>query len=282
MFHHNAKHNTDEELHVAVGATLKERLPKYSRYIPGVLVRWLERTIRQDELNGILERTRGKHGAGFCRAVLKDLGVTYDVKGGELLPKDRRVIIVSNHPLGALDGIVMIDWIHRVYGGEVKFVVNDLLMAVKPLKEVFLPVNKHGRQSREATTDVDEYFAGDDPIIIFPAGLVSRKGKKGVRDLKWQKMFINKAVQYGRDIIPVYFDGRNSSFFYNFAKLRTRLGLKFNIEMIYLPREIFKSRNAHFTLKVGNPLSHTIFRGGKQASEEARRVKRMVYNLKTK
>lgn len=282
MFHHNARHSADEELRVAVGDTLKERMPKYSRYIPGVLVKWLEHTIRQDELNGILERTRGKRGAGFCRAVLKDLGVTYDVKGEELLPKDRRVIIVSNHPLGALDGIVMIDWIHRVYGGEVKFVVNDLLMAVKPLKEVFLPVNKHGRQSREATTDVDEYFAGDDPIIIFPAGLVSRKGKKGVRDLKWQKMFINKAVQYGRDIIPVYFDGRNSSFFYNFAKLRTRLGLKFNIEMIYLPREIFKSRNAHFTLKVGNPLSHTIFRGGKQASEEARRVKRMVYNLKTK
>ncbi len=282
MFHHNARHNKDEELHVAVGATLKERLPKYSRYIPGVLVRWLEHTVRQDELNGILERTRGKHGAGFCRAVLKDLKVTYEVKGEELMPNDRRIIIVSNHPLGALDGIVMIDWIHRVYGGEVKFVVNDLLMAVKPLKEVFLPVNKHGRQSREATTDVDEYFAGNDPIIIFPAGLVSRKGKKGVRDLKWQKMFINKAVQYGRDIIPVYFDGRNSSFFYNFAKLRTRLGLKFNIEMIYLPREIFKSRNAHFTLKVGNPLSHTIFRGGRQASEEARRVKRIVYNLKTK
>ncbi len=119
---------------------------------------------------------------------------------------------MSNHPLGALDGITLIDWVSKIYGPGVKFIVNDLLMAVKPLDNVFLPINKHGKQSRKSSSNIEEVFAGNDPIIIFPAGLVSRKRDEGIRDLKWQKMFINKAVQYHRDIIPVYFDGKNSPF----------------------------------------------------------------------
>jgi putative hemolysin len=202
------------------------------------------------------------------------------VVNAENMPLNKRVVIVSNHPLGALDGIAMIDWVSSIYGDNVKFVVNDLLMAVKPLNDVFLPVNKFGKQSRNSSANIEEVFAGDDPIIIFPAGLVSRKGRKGIRDLKWQKMFINKAIEYGRDIIPVHFSGENSSFFYNFAKTRSRLGLKFNIEMIFLPREIFRCKNTHFTITVGNPLSYTIFKGGKNAASEAKQVKRLVYKLK--
>ncbi len=269
----------DDIMKIDVDAVLKTRVARYYRFIPNGLVRWLERTICQDGLNELLEHNRGKHGAAFCHAVLKDLGVSYDVSSAGFLPKDKRVIIVSNHPLGALDGIVMIDWIAKFYGKDVKFVVNDLLMNVKPLREVFLPVNKYGRQKKKDSTAIDEYMAGDDPIIIFPAGLVSRKQPGGIRDLRWQKMFINKAVEYKRDIIPVFFDAKNSSFFYNFAKMRTLAGLKFNIEMIYLPREIFRCQGAKFHIKVGSPLSYTIFHGGSKALEEARRVKQIVYNL---
>ncbi len=270
----------DDILKIDVDAVLKSRVPDYYRSIPRGLVRWLERTICQDGLNVLLERNRGKRGAAFCHAVLKDLDVTYDVSGEGFLPKNKRVIIVSNHPLGALDGIAMIDWVAKVYGKNVKFVVNDLLMNVKPLRDVFLPVNKHGRQKKEDSSAIDDYMAGDDPIIIFPAGLVSRKQPGGIEDLRWQKMFINKAVEYKRDIIPVFFDAKNSSFFYNFAKMRTLAGLKFNIEMIYLPREIFRSQGSKFHIRVGAPLSYTIFKGGSKALEEARRVKHIVYNLK--
>lgn len=272
----------NDNLRVDISATLNSRASKYAKFIPGFMVKWLEHTICQDELNGILERTSGKRGAEFCHAVLDDLDIKYNVIGADNMPPNRRVIIVSNHPLGALDGIALIDWVSKIYGPGVKFIVNDLLMAVKPLDNVFLPINKHGKQSRKSSSNIEEVFAGNDPIIIFPAGLVSRKRDEGIRDLKWQKMFINKAVQYHRDIIPVYFDGKNSPFFYNFAKLRTRVGLKFNIEMIYLPREIFRSRHARFTIVAGKPIPYTRFKGGRNAAIEAKAMKRIVYDLKSK
>lgn len=272
----------NDNLRVDISATLNSRASKYAKFIPGFMVKWLEHTICQDELNGILERTSGKRGAEFCHAVLDDLDIKYNVIGADNMPPNRRVVIVSNHPLGALDGITLIDWVSKIYGPGMKFIVNDLLMAVKPLDNVFLPINKHGKQSRKSSSNIEEVFAGNDPIIIFPAGLVSRKRDEGIRDLKWQKMFINKAVQYHRDIIPVYFDGKNSPFFYNFAKLRTRVGLKFNIEMIYLPREIFRSRHARFTIVAGKPIPYNRFKGGRNAAIEAKAMKRIVYDLKSK
>ena len=272
----------NDNLRVDISATLNSRASKYAKFIPGFMVKWLEHTICQDELNGILERTSGKRGAEFCHAVLDDLDIKYNVIGGDNLPDNRRVVIVSNHPLGALDGITLIDLVSKIYGPGVKFIVNDLLMAVKPLDNVFLLIHKHGKQSRKSSSNIEEVFAGNDPIIIFPAGLVSRKRDEGIRDLKWQKMFINKAVQYHRDIIPVYFDGKNSPFFYNFAKLRTRVGLKFNIEMIYLQREILRSRHASFTIVAGKPIPYNRFKGGRNAAIEAKAMKRIVYDLKSK
>ncbi len=271
---------TASELKVDVEAVIHDRVPSYARFIPRPLIQWLKSTICQDELNGILNRTRGKTGAEFCDAVLKDLNVSYRFEGQRPDPSDSRVLIVCNHPLGGLDGIAMIHWVNSIYGPDMHFIVNDLLTAVKPLSDVFLPINKHGKQSRQATSDIDRCMAGDGPVIMFPAGMVSRKQKDGIKDLKWQKMFINKAVQFNRDIIPVYFDGQNSSFFYNFAKFRTWTGLKFNIEMIYLPREIFRSRNARFTIVAGKPIPWERLSGGHSALLEAKAVKKIVYSLK--
>ncbi|MCM1505016.1 MAG: 1-acyl-sn-glycerol-3-phosphate acyltransferase [Muribaculum sp.] len=271
---------TIDALKVDVEAVISDRLPTYSKFIPKPLIQWLKSTICQDDLNGILERTRGKTGAEFCGAVLKDLNVSYSFKGQRPDATDQRVLIVCNHPLGGLDGIAMIHWASTVYGTEMHFVVNDLLSAVKPLSDIFLPINKHGKQSRKATLDIDECMAGDKPVIMFPAGMVSRKQKEGIKDLKWQKMFINKAIQFKRNIIPVYFDGENSSFFYNFAKFRTWTGLKFNIEMVYLPREIFRSRDSQFTIVAGKPIPWNKLKGGHSALLEAKAVKKIVYNLK--
>lgn len=270
----------ESSLHVDIDATLKSRLPKrYYRLLPRAAVRWIERTICQDELNGILDRTAGKHDADFCDVVLDDLGITYEISHHENLPDNGRAIFVSNHPLGALDGIAIIDFLSKHYSTNVKFVVNDLLMAVKPLDGVFLPINKHGKQSRQSSDTIDRWMESDSPMIIFPAGLVSRKQKEGIKDLDWQKMFVNKAIKFHRDIIPLYFSGNNSSFFYNFAKLRTRLGLKFNIEMIYLPREIFRSRNSRFRITVGNAIPWTGLKGGLKAADEAKHIKEIVYRL---
>lgn len=275
--------NQDDVIKIDVDAVLRQRASKYYRYIPHCAIRWIERTICQEQLNQLLENNHGRRDADFCRGVLSDLDVSYRVENEELLPAvdNRRVVFVSNHPLGALDGIAMIDYVSSRYGGNVKFVVNDLLMAVKPLNGVFLPINKHGKQSRGASDAIEEAFAGNDPIIIFPAGLCSRRRDDGtIKDLDWRKMFVNKCAEYKRDVIPVYFDAENSPFFYKFAKFRTLLGVKFNVEMIYLPREIFRCKGKCFTIYASAPIKWSSLKTGKNASDEAQRIKDIVYNLK--
>ena len=271
----------DSPIQIDLDAVVRTRLPRYYRYIPRFLIRRLAKMICQDEMNDMLRKCDGKRDAEFCRGALDHLQISYDASGMENLdPKNRRVILASNHPLGGLDGMILIDFITRVYGPPVKFIVNDLLMAIEPLSGVFLPINKHGRQSREAFRQIDEAMASDTPIIIFPAGLCSRKGKDGkIADLQWQKNFINKAIAHRRDIIPIHFKGQNSKFFYNFARLRTRLHLRLNLEMARLPKEVFRARSSRFSLTVGSPISWQSLRGGGDAQQQADAIRRTVYSL---
>lgn len=268
-------------LEINVGEVLRQRIPRYWRFIPKRLVHWLERTVCQDELNRLLRDNFPRRDADFCRGVLDDLGVTVNFHNLDNLPPKEltRVLFVSNHPLGGLDGMALIDFVRTYYGVAPRFIVNDLLNAVEPLSDTFIPVNKHGAQSREAIRRLDEAFASDAPLLMFPAGLVSRRGKKGVvADLEWQKMFVAKARQYGRDIIPLHFYGENSSFFYKFAKFRRRIGLKFNIEMIYLPREVFRSKGKTFDVVVGKPIPHASL-DDMPPVRKAQQIRQMVYAL---
>lgn len=268
-------------LEINVGEVLRQRIPRYWRFIPRRLVHWLERTVCQDELNRLLRDNFPRRDADFCRGVLDDLGVTVNFHNLDNLPpkEQTRVLFVSNHPLGGLDGMALIDFVRTYYGVAPRFVVNDLLNVVEPLSDTFIPVNKHGAQSREAIRRLDDAFASDAPLLMFPAGLVSRRGKKGVvADLEWQKMFVAKARQYGRDIIPLHFYGENSSFFYKFAKFRRRIGLKFNIEMIYLPREVFRSKGKTFDVVVGKPIPHASL-DDMPSARKAQQIRQMVYEL---
>lgn len=271
-------------MRIDIDAVLRQRLGKKYRRIPRFLIRLLEKILCQDRLNELLKDNASFQGAEFCRGVLNSLNISLSVNHPERFPQgpdaDMRCIFVSNHPLGGLDGMTLIDYFSRISPtGRVWFVVNDLLMAVTPLRPVFLPVNKHGRQSRESARQIEEAFSGPDPILIFPAGLVSRKQKDGIRDLTWNKMFIQKSIQYHRDIIPLHFSGRNSSFFYNFALARKRLGLKFNIEMILLPREIFNNIGARFIVTPGHRIPWTSVEGGAEAAKTAANIRKTVYQL---
>ncbi|MDE7396726.1 MAG: 1-acyl-sn-glycerol-3-phosphate acyltransferase, partial [Muribaculum sp.] len=187
-------------LKIDVDSVIRNRMGSKARRIPRWFTRLIERIIRQDDLNGILQRTAGLEGAAFCNGVLNDLDITYTVEGVLPDPTRRNVIIVSNHPLGALDGITLIDWATKYYGHEVRFMVNDLLMAVDPLKPVFVPVNKFGRQDRGAAQSLDEILADHEtPLIIFPAGLCSRKLSGRIADLPWKKTFVSRAAESHRD-----------------------------------------------------------------------------------
>lgn len=272
---------SDRPIKIDVAEVIRQRLGSRSRYIPDFVVRGIEKLICQDELNGLLQNNFPRRGPEFCRGVLDDLDVRLEVRGDGNMPASPRCIVVSNHPLGGLDGISMIAWLSRRYGDcPVHFVVNDLLMAVEPLKECFIPVNKHGAQSRASGAALDAVLAGDDPVVIYPAGLVSRLHDDGtIADLPWRKMVVSKAIESRRDIVPVHFDGRNTQSFYRLARWRKSLGLKFNYEMMLLPRELVHARSKTFTLTCGDVIPWQSLKGGPEAAAEAANLRRIVYSL---
>lgn len=264
---------------IDVGAVLKSRLGAKASRVPGFLVRGLERLIRQDELNDLLEYGWPRRGAEFCRAVVDRLDITVRAEGvdGYKANAPGRPLFVSNHPLGGLDGMVLIDLVATITGREPFFVVNDLLMAVEPLTDVFVPINKHGAQSKAASAALDRAMASDRPVIVFPAGMCSRRRGGKVADLEWQKMFVRKARQHGRTIVPTYFDAENSTLFYRMASLRERLGIKFNLEMVLLPGEVVKKRGANFTVTLGAPVDPMAV---EDVRGETDLVRKAVYSLK--
>ena len=267
-----------EPMRIDVDKVLRTRLPRHYRYIPRFAVRWLERTICQDQLNAILLKMAGKNSVDAASAALTEMGITIDEKGLEQLPLGR-YMFVSNHPLGGLDGLALISLIGNRYERHIKFLVNDLLMAVEPLREVFLPVNKYGSQSRATATQIEEALKSDEQFITFPAGLCSRMQPDGtIADLPWQKAAVNHAVNYQRDIVPIYFDACNSKFFYRFAKWRKKLGIKFNIELIFLPKEMIKQCGSTLHVIIGEPIPWTSL-DARAPKKEAARLRDIVYSM---
>ena len=263
---------------IDVDSVLRTRLPKHYRYIPRFVVRWLERTICQDRLNTILKKMADKNSVDAATAALDEMGINVTASGLDELP-DGRYMFVSNHPLGGLDGLALISLLGNRYDHKIKFLVNDLLMAVVPLRGVFLPVNKYGHQSREAAAEIKESLKGDNQMITFPAGLCSRMQPDGtIADLPWQKAAVVHAVNNQRDIVPIYFDARNSRFFYRFAKWRKRLGIKFNIELIFLPKEMLKQSGSNLHFIVGQPIPWSSL-DARAPRHEAARLRDIVYTM---
>ena len=206
------------------------------------------------------------------------MDVTYTVEGLENLEPNGRYLFASNHPLGGLDGIILIHSLGQKFP-EVKFPVNDLLMHVTQLHTVFIPVNKHGAQSSQNARMLEDAYASSTQILYFPAGLCSRKQNGKIEDLEWKKSFITKAIKHERNIVPVYFSGKNSRFFYNLSKFRKSLGIKANIEMLYLVDEMFKQKGKSITVRIGNPIPYNTFDNSKNPNEWAKWVKNIVYNM---
>ena len=269
---------SSEAMRIDVDKVLRERLPKHYRYIPRFAVRWLERTICQDQLNAILLKMAGKNSVDAATAALDEMDITVRATGLEQLPEGR-YMFVSNHPLGGLDGLALISLLGNRYDKNIKFLVNDLLMAVEPLRGVFLPVNKYGRQSRAAATQIEEALKSDAQFITFPAGLCSRMQPDGtIADLPWQKAAVAHAVNYQRDIVPIFFDAHNSRFFYRFAKWRKKLGIKFNIELIFLPKEMIKQCGATLRVFIGEPIPWDSL-DARAPKREAARLRDLVINM---
>lgn len=264
---------------IDVYKVIESKSPKLAKRVPRWVVDYLRRTIHEREINEILSRFSDLHGVEFIRAALGYMKVSYHSVGMERLDKKGRYIFASNHPFGGLDGLMLADEVATAFGG-VKVVVNDLLMNIEPIKDLFVPVNKHGRQNVHNVEAFNDAFESDVPIITFPAGLCSRRMNGQVKDVEWKTSFVKKAVEFRRDIVPVYFDGRLSNFFYGLANVRKTLGLKANIEMLYLPDEMFRQGGSDFEIRIGTPIPYDSILDGRTPRQAADYVRRKVYAMR--
>lgn len=246
--------------------------------VPKFVVKWLKKFIHQDFINEYLRQ--GYVGVDFCTHGIEYLGVTVDVKGLENLPQDDRLYtFVSNHPLGAIDGVTLGSVLGKAYDGRIKYLVNDLLMNLEGLAPLCVPINKLGKQSRNFPAIVESAFNGNEHVVMFPAGLCSRKQNGVIRDLPWGKVCVTKSVQYKRDVVPIHFEGENSKRFYRIANICKKLHLKFNLAMLYLPDEMYKSRGRHYTVHIGKPIPYQTFDKSKTAKEWAQWLQDRVYEI---
>lgn len=259
---------------------VRTRAGRRAKYIPQFVINGLKRLIHQDYINTFLRQ--GYVGVDFCEACLDYLDVQVEVVGAEHLPADndgRRYTFVSNHPLGAIDGVALGMVLGRRYEGKVKYLVNDLLMNLKGLAPLCIPINKIGKQARNFPQVVDAGFRSDNHIIMFPAGLCSRRTNGVIRDLDWKKTFVTKSVETQRDIVPIRFEGHNSDRFYTVANLCKRLHLKVNLAMLLLPDEMYRGSHARYRVVIGEPIPWQAFDKSKSAAEWAADVREKVYRL---
>ena len=272
-----------------IRTVLKQKAPK--AHVPGFLIRYLERIAHIKQMNAFLRKYPDVKNYDFIRLVLdEELGCSASIDGIENIPTDGKpLIFASNHPLGGLDGMIIAQMIHesRSSRGDsrpLKVIVNDLLMFMEPLAGLWAPVNKVGRLTKEQAQQQHALWESETDVLTFPAGICSRlqriDGKWQIQDFEWQKNFIQRVREYQRDIVPIYFEGRNSKFFYTLAYIRKLLHIKLNIEMLYLVDEMYGAHGKHFKVHVLPPISYTSLDTSKSPKEWAEYIKQIVYNQK--
>lgn len=270
---------------IDIDKILKAKAGSKAKFIPWFVKRWLKKTLHEDEVNRFLTGDGdNKYGVDFLDACVEYLKADVVVNGLDELPENtdgRYFTIVSNHPLGGADGVVLGKLICHKYDSKMKYLVRDELMNLKGLAPLCIPINKTGNQSRDFPKMVEAAFQSESNVLMFPAGLCSRKMDDGtIHDLPWKKTFVAKSVQYKRDVIPVHFSGRNSDRFYNIARFCAKHKMKFNLAMLYLVDEMYKNVGKQFTVTFGKPIPWQTFTDkSKSYAQWAAWVEDLVYTL---
>jgi putative hemolysin len=269
----------EEDRLVDVEKALADKNPKLLKLLPGFVLNYIKRTVRQDDINSIIYRNKDKRGLDFVNHGLEEMGVNITYSGLENIPNTGGVYLAANHPLGGLDGAAFVKTVGMVRD-DMKFFVNDILMQVKNMSDIFVPVNKFGKNGEDYRSKFEEIYKSEKALLIFPAGMVSRRQeKKKVRDLIWKRSIIQKAIEYQKRIVPVYIHASNSKRFYNLGYYRKKLGIKANVEMFYLPDEMFKQRGKTIHFEIGKPIPASQWDESKKPEEWVQWLKDKVYSL---
>lgn len=271
----------DQKNFIDIHKLIANKNPRLAKFLPGFVYRYLKRILHQEEINEFLRKFGHLKNQEFSTTVVEQFGLDVSVTGLDNIPDSDGAILVMNHPLGGMDAIALVHLL-KEKRKDIKFIVNDLLLNLYPVKDLFVGVNKHGSNGRNLPTQMNELFSTDNLIGIFPAGLVSRKKKGKVTDLEWKKTFVKYARQHEKIIVPIYIEGSLSNFFYNLANFRAFIGLKVNIEMLYLSDELFHQKNKKLKFIVGKPFYISDIDASLSDKKIAEQVKEIVYKLKEK
>ena len=252
-----------------------------AKYVPQFLINMLRNLVHEDEVNAFMAETEGVEDVAWLKRCVEFLKMDVKIVGLENLPENdgRKYTIVSNHPLGGADGVILGSIIGEHFNGNIRYLLNDLLTNLPPLKTLGIPINKTGAQSRNLPQMVDAGFRSDYQLMLFPAGLCSRKRKGVIEDLPWKKTFISKSVETKRDIVPIHFSGRNSNRFYRIANICAALHSKFNFAMLFLVDEMFRNRGKTVEVRIGRPIPWQSFDKSRSANDWAHYVRDIVYKL---
>jgi 1-acyl-sn-glycerol-3-phosphate acyltransferase len=257
---------------------IESKSPTLIKWLPGFVINYLKRILHQDEINAFLIKNKAIYDADFCKAVIDYFNIKIEVDGLDHLPKEGPVIIAMNHPLGGMDALAFVT-ATKGHREDLRFIVNDLLMNLHNLKNLFVGVNKHGKNEVSTREQISDLFESSEAVCIFPAGLVSRRMKGKVRDLEWKKTFITYAIKFNQPIIPIFIEGELSNFFYRLSNFRKAIGIKANLEMLYLADELFKQRGKTIGFTIGKPIWPADLAFERSQRNMARLVKQKVYEL---
>jgi putative hemolysin len=269
---------TEVDKIIDVEKAIRSSKSKFVSSLPMFIIRGIMKLVCQDEMNAIIYKFRDNSGVPFVNDVLNEWNMNIVIKGEHNVPAKGRFVFVANHPLGGLDALAFLSTIYHFFPNVIS-PSNQLFNAIPNLKPAILGVNVFGSNTKKTVEKFNQLFESDSQIMIFPAGLVSRRKKNVILDSVWHKTFINKTVQFNRDIIPVHISGRNSNLFYFIANLRKLLRIKISIEIILLPREMLRQRNSTITLTIGEAIRSHAMKDGMSHSEWSRKVKAIVYSL---
>jgi putative hemolysin len=251
------------------------------KWLPRFVVRYFERILHQDEINQFIIDHKDYYDIEFCHAIMRYFNINVVIEGAEKIPANERIVIVMNHPLGGMDAMAFISGVAHIRK-DYKFIVNDLLLNLKNLQGLFLGVNKFGKNDGSTRNKIDNLFESDDTVCIFPAGKVSRRIQGKIVDLEWKKTFVTLSRKYNRKIVPIYIDGELSNFFYRLFELRQKVGIKTNVEMMYLADEMFKQKNKTIRFTVRDCIDMENFHPGENDKEVSDRIRNILYEIQSK
>jgi putative hemolysin len=265
--------------YIDLNKQFRESNSRTLKHMPTCLIALMKRVVMQNEMNRVLTKYADDIGVDFLHGIMKELNITPQVEGIGNLPQNGRCFFVANHPFGVIDGLILAKTVSDKYG-TFKAIGNEAFALIPQMRPVTAVVNVYGRTSREHVLALEKVYASDVPITHFPAGEVSRRYNGTVQDAVWHKSMITKAISHKRDIVPFHIYGSNSELFHFINRARKLVGIRANMELALLPREVFNKRDKTIRATIGKPISWRTFDTSRSHWEWAQEVRNHIYKLK--